>query len=401
MSFEDLTTLGADTLPSMASSFHAMVHYDFSKGAPELMSSSSMTELLIRSVREGLLKCYAEALKRGPIPETALSIAFNVASSKAAPLVSLKGSSSDPKLQQCSAKVIQKTPWPKNHGLKAGTTPELPILFFRTSSFSPERYVITRLHARYGKESLGEDLVFRAAPPLSGGQEVRDASGKLNQGAVLNMGMGFQGRYAIRHPWTGPVACESPVRGVWGPPPGTWQLQAKSASNTAFAPRGGVNLLSLVKEDVPEIGLLLPAAAPSPLANQAAPDDKGSPLPAATAPAAKPAASPLPPLPPPSGGCAACAVPAPREAREGDSGASGGAASGLSAAAAVLCAALRRLRRGRVTAGLDEGVVELDDLGRRRAEVPRLAEGHGAEAELRDAEPGGAEELNFHARHDA
>ena len=28
----------------------------------------------------------------------------------------------------------------------------------------------------------------------------------------------FQGRYAIRHPWVGPIDCENPQRGRWGGP---------------------------------------------------------------------------------------------------------------------------------------------------------------------------------------
>src|SRR6185436_5525277 len=38
-------------------------------------------------------------------------------------------------------------------------------------------FVLTRLHARYDKDSLGEDLMFRAAPPIEGGREVRGQGG--------------------------------------------------------------------------------------------------------------------------------------------------------------------------------------------------------------------------------
>jgi hypothetical protein len=38
-------------------------------------------------------------------------------------------------------------------------------------------FVLTRLHARYHKDALGEDLVFRAAPPIMGGLgDVRQSS---------------------------------------------------------------------------------------------------------------------------------------------------------------------------------------------------------------------------------
>lgn len=117
-------------------------------------------------------------------------------------------------------------------------------------------FVLTRLHARYGKDALGEDLVFRAAQPIVGGREWRDGSGKLEEGVKENAGVNnFQGRYAIRHPWKGPITCENPKRGVWGgPPPGEkGSTQAKAAQDLAFAPRGGVKLASFLKHDVPAI----------------------------------------------------------------------------------------------------------------------------------------------------
>ena len=40
-------------------------------------------------------------------------------------------------------------------------------------------FVLTRLHARYGKEGAPNDLVFKAAPPIVGGREIRDAQKKL------------------------------------------------------------------------------------------------------------------------------------------------------------------------------------------------------------------------------
>ena len=72
-------------------------------------------------------------------------------------------------------------------------------------------YVLTRLHA-----SHTDDLVFRAAPPISGGREFRSGDGVLETGARLSSVNQFQSRYAIRHAWTGPVACDHPARGHWG-----------------------------------------------------------------------------------------------------------------------------------------------------------------------------------------
>src|SRR5581483_5421072 len=45
-------------------------------------------------------------------------------------------------------------------------------------------FVLTRLHVRYGKDALGDDLFFRAAPPIVGGREFVTTGGKLEQGAL-------------------------------------------------------------------------------------------------------------------------------------------------------------------------------------------------------------------------
>ena len=121
-------------------------------------------------------------------------------------------------------------------------------------------YVLTRLHARYDAGSVGQDLVFRAAPPITGGREVRNETGELERGASPAGGNNFQGRYAIRHPWTGPVECENPQRGMWGGPPGGMPSRPAAAQNTAFATRGELTLADAVRSPVPSLGLAGAAA---------------------------------------------------------------------------------------------------------------------------------------------
>jgi hypothetical protein len=115
-------------------------------------------------------------------------------------------------------------------------------------------FVLTRLHARYGKD-IKDDLVFKAASPIVGGREHVMSGTKLEEGAQASSINNFQGRYAIRHKWTGPIKCSAPRRGVWGGPPDGGNVRASSALNLAFAPRGAVKLQSSIKQDVPEIGL--------------------------------------------------------------------------------------------------------------------------------------------------
>jgi hypothetical protein len=114
-------------------------------------------------------------------------------------------------------------------------------------------YVLTRLHARYSKTDMKDDLRFREAKPVTGGREIRTSKG-LEYGAVPSSQNFFQGRYAIRHWWTGPVRCQNPRRGVWGGPPDGGYRQTIAASKTAFAPRGKLQLAQLIKRDLWEIG---------------------------------------------------------------------------------------------------------------------------------------------------
>ncbi len=100
----------------------------------------------------------------------------------------------------------------------------------------PGSMVLTRLHARYGAESLGEDLVFRAAQPIVGGRE-GGGPGQNEVGAVLSSMNNFQARYIIRHPWEGPITCRNPQRGIWGGPPNGGQPPAIAARDLAFVPR--------------------------------------------------------------------------------------------------------------------------------------------------------------------
>jgi hypothetical protein len=114
-------------------------------------------------------------------------------------------------------------------------------------------FVLTRLHARYGKADLRDDLRFREAKPVTGGREQWSRSG-IEYGAVPSQQNYFQARYAIRHAWTGPIRCQNPVRNVWGGPPDGNYQPIIAANKLAFAPRGKLELGSVIKRDLWEIG---------------------------------------------------------------------------------------------------------------------------------------------------
>ncbi len=134
------------------------------------------------------------------------------------------------------------------------------------SRYDNDDFVLTRLHARYAKD-VKNDLVFRHADPIVGGREFVQSGGQLEQGARPDATNNFQARYAIRHPWTGPITCDSPQRGIWGGPPASEQQLATgttTATNLAFAPRGSVQLAASVPKGIPELGVTGGAGAVTP-----------------------------------------------------------------------------------------------------------------------------------------
>jgi hypothetical protein len=119
-------------------------------------------------------------------------------------------------------------------------------------------WVLTRLHARYSKETLTEDLIFREAKPAMGGRANwngtnGDEGATVSDGGVNN----FQGRYIIRHYWKGAVACKDPRYDEWGGPPGNPEGRPTptAAKGLATAPRGKVVLTAEVRSPVPLLGI--------------------------------------------------------------------------------------------------------------------------------------------------
>jgi Uncharacterized protein conserved in bacteria (DUF2330) len=128
------------------------------------------------------------------------------------------------------------------------------IGYRRAASKGGMRFVLTRLHARYNKSSLGEDLVFKAAPPIVGGREFLKDGKELEQGSVAASLNNFQARYAIRYPWTGEIACNNPVRGRWGGPPNGQRNKPLAAEDLGLVKRDA-KLEKLTESPVAELGV--------------------------------------------------------------------------------------------------------------------------------------------------
>jgi MYXO-CTERM domain-containing protein len=121
-------------------------------------------------------------------------------------------------------------------------------------------YVLTRLHYRYTTETLGDDLIFKEAPPLVGGRGIPDSKGELedtSMGAAASFN-NFQGRYIILHPWERAIQCQKPERGRWGGPNNQMtQTMSRGLENTALlgAPAVAGDLEQLLAESVEELGV--------------------------------------------------------------------------------------------------------------------------------------------------
>jgi MYXO-CTERM domain-containing protein len=242
-------------------------------------------------------------------------------------------------LMTLGADVLPSTAPPPPPGGGAPIVAPPPISYSALSGF-----VVTRLHARYSKDALGDDLFFRAAPPIVGGREFMQNDGKLERGARPDASNNFQARYVIRHPWTGPIACSHPQRGIWGGPPNGPAAAVKPAAKIGFVARSGaLTLASFVRGAVPPESFLSSGGATPALALGSAAADAGTMAPAVpvadAAPSGVPPAdttapAPLPATAPPQGGCAGCT-------------AAGTGVSSAGALGALVAVAFARLRRRR------------------------------------------------------
>jgi hypothetical protein len=253
LSYDDFAKLGADAL-SDAQPGNPTVTVSSTSGnaAPGTMS------LVPKRFQQRVTSCWNEARNKNPNAkggrvDVKLAWAEDGKVKSAAIAANETG---DKELEACVEKAFKNAQLTPENG---NLTISYALGVGTRAAYRP--WTLTRLHARYTKESLGEDIVFKIAPAITGGREVRNNKGDLEHGATKTEGgtNNFQGRYAIRHPWVGPIDCENPQRGRWGGPWHDlglgWSPPVAPASSVAFAPRGGADLTDFVRSDVSEIGV--------------------------------------------------------------------------------------------------------------------------------------------------
>jgi hypothetical protein len=287
LSQSDIATLGGDVLPSASTGTVGP------GGGPPTLKQGDVTvsaglpkEIVQRVVRQQFGRfrlCYENGLRSNPSLAGKVTAKFKI--DEKGEVISSQDSGStmpDNGVTSCIVRQYKPLNFPAPEGgAKVDVT--YTIEFSPGAGASPTpggrggglgligvggNFILTRLHARYGKDSLAADLVFKAAEPIVGGREIRSEKGDLETGAKKDSTNNFQARYAIRHEWKGPIACKDPVRGRWG---GPWPktdadggiigfdtpqpAQPITATKTAYAARSLV-LASYVPKGVPELGVV-------------------------------------------------------------------------------------------------------------------------------------------------
>lgn len=101
---------------------------------------------------------------------------------------------------------------------------ERRIAFRNRGIIERQKYLVSRLHHRYDKSNLPNDIQIGTASPVRGGigvpkGERRDASTEVTAASENR----FQVRYNTFHPWAGMQKCDKPERFRWGKAPRTYR----------------------------------------------------------------------------------------------------------------------------------------------------------------------------------
>ncbi len=266
---DDLATLGGDVLHKTEVKKTKVVKMIETGVTTQGKLPPEVIRRIIRANFPRFRACYEAGLKKDETLTGTVSTSFVITTAGNVENVTLgKGTIKDPAVEACVKGVFSTLKYPEPEGGKVQVT--YPINFtneessFVSNPFPP--FVVTRLHTRYSADTLGDDLLFRSADAIEGGREVRDEKGALSSTAKPSTTDTFQARYAIRHPWTGPIACEKPVRGRWGgPPANATNTGPTPAKDLAHTERAAISLASYVKAGLDDVASLDQAAAGAPI----------------------------------------------------------------------------------------------------------------------------------------
>jgi MYXO-CTERM domain-containing protein len=263
---QDLVTLGARQTPSSAQ--HAYVTVPEVRMATPEVRGPLAPEIVRRVLRRNLNHirfCYEQQLAVSPDLEGRVQVAFEVGPTGRVASAEIANTTlANASAEQCIAAATRRWTFPA-----AAEASDVRVVWTLRAAAGAQRvwmgggpglaseFVLTRLHYRYGSGGLAQDLVFREAGAIAGGREIQNADGRLEEGALPAPVNNFQARYAIRHPWEGPIACAEPVRGRWtgAPPEGAEAPATRAATDLGAVARGGVELRAVLASNVPALGI--------------------------------------------------------------------------------------------------------------------------------------------------
>lgn len=147
-------------------------------------------------------------------------------------------------------------------------------LVARRALLARHKYVLSRLHYRYGKEQLPKDPELGPGGAITGGvalpKGLDGAADPAVAGSELNE---FQTRFNALHPSISQVQCDKPEKGRWGKPPSTYRGLRKIwiAEDLTRRNRKQIKLEDVVLTAIGDVGLVgkaaaAAAAAPAPTA---------------------------------------------------------------------------------------------------------------------------------------
>lgn len=330
---EDILGLGAERLPSAEDGSQREVAVDVAEslaaapeGPPEL--------------KRAIAVCYSKALgeMRGLAGEATVTV--QTGAGGAVTSVKTKDASAEV-LGKCVEEAARATKLDK-----ANATGTIKAKFALVSRAYLGQMVLSRLRARV---KGGSALELRSAAAIEGGREEGPSGSAERKLYFAEQVNNFRARYVVRHGWPGPIACEDPKRGVWGPKPKSYPSGSSRPVASASA-----SASASAKASASASGK---AAAPSAAESKLAGLLEGGVLPDLQAYAIAfkaPPETPKPAAPPPVSPVASSAAPAPTGSATATSGDGCGcrtapapSSEGIWAAIGVIAAALWRGRRGR------------------------------------------------------
>lgn len=257
---EDFNAVGADQIDFESSPPPPQPYW---QSEVETLTNQLPPDLTHKLGIEGALReCHRETFSGQPSDRVAGQIRVRVDTTATPPVTLDTDTFAEEQradLRTCISRRMAERPTPQT-GMFAG------VVEYEARAATPPQggrlrnLVLTRLHYRYDRDDLADDLVFRPAPPISGGRNIpHGPEGTIHDRVSEASRNTFQGRYIILHPWRGAVRCASPSRGRWGGP--TRQLDrhpVEAARNLGHVRRGGVQLDRMIAAST------LPAIIPTP-----------------------------------------------------------------------------------------------------------------------------------------